>query len=291
MASNLLKKHEVMLFDQNESVIQYLVSSNSSKAHKSHPDEMVKYCQSIVTMLPSSPNIREVYVDSTEALIHSLKISSNKPLLLDCSTIDPLTARELSLQMHQIGVSALDCPVSGGVGGASDATLTFMVGSNDESDYENAKSILLCMGKKVIHTGKSGTGQTAKICNNLALAIEMSAVSEAFNLGRKLGIDLKVLSDIFNSASARCWSTEVYSPVTGLMPNVPSSNNYRGGFQSRLMQKDLHLALGAAKEIEMKLSFGELTSNLYQKLILDKGKGELDFSYIYQAMQEQNPNK
>lgn len=142
----------------------------------------------------------------------------------------------------------MDAPVSGGVGAATAGTLTFMVGSNTEQIFQRTQEYLQFMGKKVINCQKEGAGQIAKACNNMALAIEMIAVSEAMTMGKKLGIDSKVLADIMNVSSSYCWSSQVYNPCPGVIETVPSSKNYEGGFASELMLKDLGIAIAAAEQ-------------------------------------------
>jgi 3-hydroxyisobutyrate dehydrogenase len=207
--------------------IQTLSSAGAAAAES--PVEVAAECDRIVTMLPNSPHVRSVY---------SQLLSKAAPgtLFLDCSTIDPAVAKEMSELCLEKGTVFMDCPVSGGVGAATAGTLSFMVGGPSE-ELEAASSILEFMGAKIFPCGEVGTGQVAKICNNMMLGISMLGISETLNLGGRLGIDPKVLSQIINSASGRCWSSDTYNPVPGVIEGVPSSNGYKGGFGTTLMTK------------------------------------------------------
>jgi len=178
----------------------------------------------------------------------------------------------------------VDAPVSGGVGGAQNATLTFMVGGSKE-DFDRVKPLLELMGKNIVHCGGPGNGQVAKVCNNLLLGISMIGVSEAMNLGVKLGMDPKVLAGIINTSSGRCWSSDTYNPVPGVIPTVPASNGYKGGFASDLMAKDLYLAVSAANSIKQPLPLGGNAHQFYN-LVSQKGLGGYDFSVVYKLLSE-----
>jgi 3-hydroxyisobutyrate dehydrogenase len=178
----------------------------------------------------------------------------------------------------------VDAPVSGGVNGAKQGTLTFMVGSRDKTDFERSKQLLQTMGKNIVHCGGPGTGEVAKICNNLVLAISMIGVSEAMNLGVKLGMDRNVLAGIMNSSTARCWSSDSYNPAPGVAPpTVPSSNDYEGGFGSSLMLKDLGLAGDAARDAGTPIPLGNAAQSLYQTMVVN-GLGKKDFSVVYRFL-------
>lgn len=174
----------------------------------------------------------------------------------------------------------VDAPVSGGVTGAQAGTLTFMVGAENSELFDRSKKILEAMGKSFFNCQKPGAGQIAKLCNNMALGIEMIAVSEALAMGAKLGMDSKVLSDIMKVSSSRCWSVDTYNPVPGVMENVPSSRDYERGFGSELMLKDLKLAVEAAESAHCKVELGEASKKIYQKIV-EKGMGRKDFGIIY----------
>ncbi|CAK9141182.1 unnamed protein product [Ilex paraguariensis] len=173
----------------------------------------------------------------------------------------------------------LDAPVSGGVLGAETGTLTFMVGGSEEA-YLAAKPLFFSMGKNIIYCGGAGNGSVAKICNNLAMAVTMLGVSEAFALGQSLGIAAKTLTKVFNSSSARCWSSDTYNPVPGVMEGVPSSRNYAGGFTSKLMAKDLDLASASAKEVGLKCPLTCQAEEIFTELC-NKGRGTDDFSCVF----------
>jgi 3-hydroxyisobutyrate dehydrogenase len=174
------------------------------------------------------------------------KNAAKNSLVIDCSTISPSVAMALNASGKSQGHTYVDAPVSGGVTGAAAGTLTFMVGAEDHSIFEKVKPFLECMGKSIFNCEKVGAGQIAKVCNNMALAIEMIGISEALALGAKLGMDSKILTNIMKVSSSRCWSVDTYNPVPGIMENVPASRDYQGGFACELMLKDLRLAQGAA---------------------------------------------
>jgi 3-hydroxyisobutyrate dehydrogenase len=205
-------------------------------------------------------------------------------LLIDSSTIDPLTAREVEMDARGKNCAMVDAPVSGGVGGAEAATLTFMVGG-EKADFEAARPILQCMGKNIVHCGGPGNGQVAKICNNMMLAIEMIATSEGMTLATKLGMDPKVFAGIVNTSSGRCWSSDTYNPYPGVIDGAPASRGYTGGFGADLMLKDLTLVTDAAKSARHPVLLGALAQQIYQKHSVD-GNGAKDFSsVILQYMQ------
>jgi 3-hydroxyisobutyrate dehydrogenase len=171
-----------------------------------------------------------------------LSIAKAGSLVIDCSTIDPDISVELNDIAKNKGIAMIDAPVSGGVNGADAGTLTFMVGGLDVN-VEKARPLLEAMGKKIVHCGGPGTGGITKLCNNLALAIQMIGTAEALALGKKLGMDPKKLSEVMSTSTARCWSVDTYNPCPGVMENVPSSRNYEGGFSCSLMEKDIGLAI------------------------------------------------
>ena len=168
---------------------------------------------------------------------------------------------------------------------AKAGTLTFMVGG-PEKEFLRAKPVLADMGKNIVHCGEVGTGQTAKICNNMLLAITMVGTAEAFNLGTRLGLDAKLLSGIINTSTGRSWSSEVYNPVPGLLENVPASNGYRGGFSTALIAKDLGLAQGSALRSNSAIPLGSMAHQIY-RIMASKNYSQLDFSSVYQFLKEQ----
>jgi 3-hydroxyisobutyrate dehydrogenase len=267
------------VFDVSSAAVSALVARG---AQSSSPAAIARECDVVFTMLPSSPHVTKVY----DTLLSELKsaTSSASKLLVDCSTIDVATAVNLSRRVTDAGAMALDAPVSGGIGGAEKGTLTFMVGGEKKA-LDTAMPYLSKMGKNVVHCGGFGTGQAAKIANNLVLGISMIAVSEGMNLGTRLGVDPQVLAGIFNTSSARCWSSDTYNPYPGVMQNVPSSREYEGGFGTDLMLKDLGLAVDAAKESKTPLTMGGAAQQLYQ-LASAKGWGKKDFSSVLAFMRE-----
>ncbi|GAM29303.1 hypothetical protein SAMD00019534_124790 [Acytostelium subglobosum LB1] len=278
-AANLIKKgHKVIVYDISQDNVNRLKDKGALVA--SSPSELAKKADVIVTMLPASAHVKSVYCGDN-GIFKSIKPGT---LLLDSSTIDPQTAREVADIATKHNSTLLDCPVSGGTGGAEAGTLTFMVGGK-EADFERAKPYLQAMGKNIVHCGDVGTGQAAKVCNNLVLGISMVGVSEAMNLGVKLGIDPKKLAGIFNTSSARCWSSELYNPCPGVLENSPASRGYTGGFGSALMNKDLGLAVDSAKSLGEPLPLGT-TAHQFYTMMVQKGLGNKDFSVAYEFLQK-----
>ncbi|CAG8561616.1 12836_t:CDS:2 [Ambispora gerdemannii] len=285
MANNLYRKSGApfVLYDLNAPVIDKFIElqQTSSLAEiriAKTPKEVAQAASVVITMLPNSPHVEEVYLGE-EGLVHAVDKDN---LLIDSSTIDQSVAKSVAEAIIAKGARAIDAPVSGGIVGAEAATLTFMVGAPTTEDFDRAQPILSQMGKNIIHCGKSGSGQTAKICNNMLLAISMIGVSETMNLGRKLGMDPKLLANILNSSTGRCWSSDTYNPVPGILPNVPSSNDYKGGFATKLMAKDLRLAVNAANDTQSTILLGTVAQQLYNQLSETPGFKDKDFSSIYQ---------
>ena len=240
MARNLKKEgHEVCVFDVNSKSLE-TAQSEGFKVADSATDS-VEGAEFVFSMLPSSPHVESLYSDE---LFENIPSSA---IVIDCSTISPHAARRINQRAHEKGFSMLDAPVSGGTAAAEAGKLTFMVGG-EADPLEKTRPFFETMGAKVFHAGQSGSGQVAKICNNMLLAIHMIGSSEAIELGKACGIDPKVLSEIMLQSSGKNWSLEVYNPHPGLMENVPSSRDYQGGFAVDLMAKDLGLAMEAALE-------------------------------------------
>jgi 3-hydroxyisobutyrate dehydrogenase len=280
MARNLLKAgHSLVVFDVVQNNLDALTGAGAVAA-KSAKDAAAK-AELVITMLPSSPHVKSVYLGKEGVLAGVAKGIT----LIDSSTIDPHTAREVIAVATEQGNPMADAPVSGGTGGAEAGTLTFMVGGTAEV-FERIAPVLRQMGKNVVHCGAAGTGQVAKICNNMILGISMIGVSEAMNLGAALGIDPKVLAGIINTSSGRCWSSDTYNPYPGVMENVPSSRGYTGGFGADLMLKDLGLATDAAKMSKQPVMMGALAQQLYQTLSA-QGAGGQDFSAVIKLYKKQ----
>ena len=273
MCRNLLKHgHALKVYDVVPDLVKKLEKEGCEVA--SSAAECARDVEIVVTMLPSSPHVRSVYLGEY-GLLKGAKAGTP---LVDSSTIDPLTAREVAMDAKAKGCPMIDAPVSGGVGGAEAGTLTFMVGG-EARDFEVAKPVLLAMGKNVVHCGGIGNGQVAKICNNMMLAIEMIATSEGMTLAAKLGMDPKVFASIVNTSSGRCWSSDTYNPYPGVLENVPASRGYAGGFGADLMLKDLTLVTDAAKMAKHPVMLGALAQQIYQKHSVD-GNGAKDFSSV-----------
>jgi 3-hydroxyisobutyrate dehydrogenase len=233
----------------------------------------------VITMLPAGPHVRAVYGNAGGV------IDSAKPgtLFIDSSTVDVDSARAVAAQAEKAGHLMLDAPVSGGTGGAAAGTLTFMVGGSDAA-FDQAKPYLELMGKTIVHAGGPGTGQAAKICNNMVLGISMIAVSEAFALADKLGLDRQKLFDISSKSSGQCWSLTSYCPVPGPVPTSPANRDYQPGFAVDMMLKDLKLAQQAAASAGASTPLGAQAAALYQ-LFSAAGHGGLDFSAIVKMLQ------
>ena len=273
MARNLLKAgHSLVVFDVVKSNVDALVTAGAQAATSAKA--AAAQGQLVITMLPSSPHVKTVYLGVDGVLAGVARGAT----LVDSSTIDPHTAREVASEAEKCGNPMADAPVSGGTGGAEGGTLTFMVGAA-AAIFEQIKPLLSHMGKNIVHCGTSGNGQVAKICNNMLLGISMVGVAEAMNLGVALGMDPKVLAGIINTSSGRCWSSDTYNPYPGVMENVPSSRGYSGGFGADLMLKDLGLATDAAKQAKQSVVLGAVAQQLYQMLSA-QGKGGQDFSAI-----------
>jgi 3-hydroxyisobutyrate dehydrogenase len=225
-------------------------------------------------MLPAGQHVREVYLGAG-GIIENANAGT---LLIDCSTIDVESARVVAAAADAKGLLMLDAPVSGGVGGAAAGTLTFMVGGPERA-YVRAETILQAMGKTIVHAGGSGNGQAAKICNNMILGVSMIAVSEAFVLAEKLGLEAQKLFDIASKSSGQCWSMTNYCPVPGPVPASPANRDYQAGFTAAMMLKDLVLAQGAANAAGVATPLGAEAAALY-RLYVGQGEAGRDFSGI-----------
>jgi len=278
MARNVAQKMNVVVFDSNPAARDKATAAGLKVARSQ--EEAVADADTVISMLPSGPVASKFYIgegDSRPGLLKSLPPSTD---ILDCSTIDAVTAKRISEAAAANGLSYFDTPVSGGVGAAAAGTLAFMIGGPKES-VDRIQPVLATMGPKQFHAGPSGSGQIAKAFNNMLLAIHMIGTSEALSMGARSGLDPAALSEIFKASSGRNWSVEVYNPYPGVMPTAPSSNDYAPGFMVDLMCKDLGLALDIASESNLNLPMGELASSLYTAH-QSSGKGQLDFSSICQ---------
>ncbi len=273
MAANLVKAgHAVRAFDLNADAVAAL----AAKGARATADVAgaVSGADVVVTMLPAGPHVKSVYLGADGILA---QVGENC-VLIDCSTIDVATAREVAAAAAEGGVAFVDAPVSGGVAAAEAGTLTFMVGGPD-SAFECAEAILQKMGKAVIHAGDAGAGQAAKICNNMLLGIHMIGTCEALNLAKKLGLDPQRFFDIASKASGQNWSLTSYCPAPGPVPSAPSNRDYQPGFAAPMMLKDLNLAIDAADSVDAKTLLGREAQSVYQSFV-NEGGAELDFSGV-----------
>lgn len=273
MAHNLLKAgFKVTVFDALSSAIEKLVIQGAIPAKS--VEEVASHADVIITMLQSGSQVNEVCLGQAGLFNYAKKDS----LYIDSSSIDIVTTRDLHKKAEQMGIAMIDAPVSGGTAGAEAATLTFMVGGT-EHHFQRAQPILEKMGKKIIYAGSPGSGQAAKICNNLILGISMIAVCEGFSLGQKLGLDLEKFFEISSNASGQCWSMTSYCPVPGIVEQAPSNRDYEPGFMAKMMLKDLRLGQHAAENVGANIPLGAEAAELYA-LFVNQGGGEKDFSGI-----------
>lgn len=279
MAKNLLKAgYRLSVYDLSAEATQQLQQAGATVADS--PKSAVVDAQVVISMLPAGKHVRSVYLGEIEEGKVTKGLLAELPkgtLVIDSSTIAAADARDVADVATKFGIEFLDAPVSGGTGGAIAGSLTFIVGGSDKA-FATAKPILAVMGKNIFHAGDHGAGQVAKICNNMLLGILMTGTAEAINLGVKNGLDPKVLSDIMLQSSGRNWTLEVYNPYPQVMDNVPSSNSYKGGFMTKLMQKDLNLAMQTAKNSNVETPMGAKATELYDDHVVEHG--DKDFSSI-----------
>jgi 3-hydroxyisobutyrate dehydrogenase len=270
MAANLVKAgHQVVGFDLSPASCEQARADGASIAASAR--DAVAEAEVVVTMLPAGKHVLSVWSDILPA-------TRQGALLIDSSTIDVESARKAHAMAKERGCLSLDAPVSGGVGGAKAATLTFMAGGSQEA-FAQAEPILSRMGKRVVHCGEAGAGQAAKICNNMILGISMIGVGEAFVLAEKLGLSHQALFDVASTSSGQCWSLSTYCPVPGPVPTSPANNGYKPGFAAALMLKDLKLAQEAALASGATTPLGAEAAQLYA-LFNAAGHADDDFSGI-----------
>ncbi len=261
--------HNVIGFDINKKVYNDLLNKKIELVD--NLKKLVEKSEIIITMLPDSLAVDKVWSEI-------ITLSKPNQYLIDCSTIDVKTSRSVQFKAKKKNMFTLDAPVSGGVIGADQGSLTFMVGG-DQNIYNQMKFLFEIMGKNSILCGEEGAGQSAKICNNMLLATTMIAVGESFNLGKNLGLDLKKLFEVISTSTGSCWAVNSYCPIKGIGPVSPADKDYEGGFATSLMYKDLGLAVDAATESESNINYGIQTFEKYKHLT-DNKKGNLDFSNI-----------
>ncbi|KAL9933661.1 hypothetical protein V8E36_007319 [Tilletia maclaganii] len=332
MASNLTRsifkdpdpEATIVVHDISERTLTRFLSSQSSLypgrriVTASSPAGVARLASTIITMLPSSPQVREVYTAEAgilEGLVdlregagggaQSPALPEHSTLLLDSTTCDPATSLEVVQLVRQAGRAGsaaegsgaqpaesafemLDCPVSGGVVGARAGTLSFMVGADAPTSFARAEPILLTMGARAVHCGKNSSGLIAKLCNNLLLGISMLGTAEAMLLGQAHGLNPEVLAYILNTSTGKCWSSETNNPAPGALKGTqyspPAERGYEGGFATRLMSKDLGLAQDAAKMEGVPIALGTLTANVYSHLAKNEEFQDLDFSSVFKAL-------
>ena len=271
MAANLVKAgHTVVGFDPVAAALDHARDSGLIVA--ADAVAAVGDVEIVITMFPSGKHVIDAYREGL------LAAATPGTLFIDSSTIDVDDARTARSLAVAAGHRGMDAPVSGGVGGATAGTLTFMVGA-DEADFAAAEPILSVMGGRIVHCGETGAGQAAKVCNNLILGISMIAVSEAFVLGEKLGLSNQALFDVASTASGQCWALTTNCPVPGPVPASPANRDYQPGFAGALMAKDLGLALGALEATGTAAELGPLAASIYRRFA-DEGGAGLDFSAI-----------
>jgi 3-hydroxyisobutyrate dehydrogenase len=280
MAANLVKA--------GEHVLGFDVAGASREASARDGVQIVASAKStvddaeiVISMLPAGEHVLSVWNDIVPH-------ARQGTLFIDCSTIDVESARKAHALAGARGIATLDAPVSGGVGGATAATLTFMVGGSAHA-FARGKPVLERMGKRVVHCGEAGNGQAAKICNNMILGVSMIAVSEAFVLGEKLGLSHQALFDVASVSSGQCWSLTSYCPVPGPVPASPANKDYKPGFAAALMLKDLKLAKEAAESVKAATALGAHAAQIYERFA-QHGHAGSDFSAIIKLVREQSKN-
>ncbi|MEM7428274.1 MAG: 3-hydroxyisobutyrate dehydrogenase [Pseudomonadota bacterium] len=277
MAANLVKAgHEVKGFDVVSANVDRFVQAGG--APETSAAGAAKGVDMVITMLPAGQHVRSVYMGDDGIL------ASADPgtVLVDSSTIDVASAREVAAAAEAAGMAMVDAPVSGGVGGAEAGTLTFMVGGPEDT-FRTVEPVLKCMGRNIFHAGGAGNGQAAKVCNNMLLGISMIGVCEAFVLAEKLGLDHQKLFDISSTASGQCWSLTTYCPVPGPIPSTPANNDYKPGFSVDMMLKDLKLAQDAAQANSAATPLGAQAAAVYA-MFEAAGNGDKDFSGIIKLL-------
>jgi len=277
MARNLLQAgHQLKVFDLNDQAMIDIcgIDSSGGAVAAENAAAAVSDVDAVVTMLPAGKHVKSVYF-GPEGLIAAARPGT---VMMDCSTIDVDSAREVVVKATAAGMRMVDAPVSGGVAAAAAGSLTFMVGGAEE-DFSAAEAYLGSMGANIIHAGKAGSGQAAKICNNMMLGIQMISVAEAFVLAEKLGLSAAALFAISSKASGQCWSLTSYCPVPGPVPTSPANKDYKAGFAAAMMLKDLRLAQEAAAAVGVTTPLGEKSRDLYEEFT-EISADDMDFSGI-----------
>ena len=274
MAENLLKAgKKIKVFDVSKEMLAKAKEKNLETSDNLE-NLITKEVTTIITMLPEGKHSKELYLGE-DGIINKV---SKDCLLIDCSTIDINTSKEIGKNAEEKGIMMIDAPVSGGVMGAQKATLNIMVGGSKQA-FDKALPILKIMGKNIYHAGEIGSGNGAKICNNMSLGITMIAASESLMLAKRLNIDIKKVHEIMKNASGNSWPISIYPPLPGLIEGTPSNNNYKPGFSAGMMNKDLKLANDCAKNVNASTPLGQMALEIYSKFCED-GNTSKDFSAI-----------
>ena len=272
MANNISKAGiEVNAFDLSEKALIH--AENLGMSIKQDSKSVLEDIDALITMLPNGSSVEKIFLED-----NLLEVINKRTLIIESSTISPEISKKISTIAKNYGVSMLDAPVSGGVKGAELGNLTFIVGGS-QADLEKGLSLFKIMGDKIFYAGESGSGQIAKLCNNMLLAVHMCGTAETLALGVNNGLDPVVLSEIMKNSSGGNWSLEKYNPYPGVMETAPASENYSGGFLNSLMLKDLKLASELALGSKSTTPMGKLAMQLYEEM-MDDGFGTLDFSSI-----------
>jgi len=282
MAKHLMNGgHQLNVLDVNKESCEALGKLGATVS--STPAEVAADSEYIITMLPAHPEVTEVFTGPNGIL------SAAKPstVCIDCSTIDIQASRDIAKLCADKSVNFSDAPVSGGVSGAANATLTFMVGAASKEKFELNKPVLELMGKNIVHVGDNGHGLAAKICNNMLLGIQMQGVAETYNLGLNLGLDKKILANIINTSTGKCWASDTMNPVPGALDiPCPSNNEYAGGFGVGLIAKDLGLSQKSSLDTHSVTTMGGIAHNTFKHLT-NMGFGGKDFGYVFQTIKNQ----
>ncbi len=280
MARNLIKAgHVVSVFDLDVEKAKAVEGATVAVDAES----ALNGVEVVITMLPAAKSVTGLYRDSI------FELAEKGALFIDCSTIDVETARTMASEAKSRGHAMLDAPVSGGVAGADAGTLAFMVGGTEEA-FAQAKPLFDAMGAKAVLAGGAGAGQGIKICNNMMLAIQMISVAEGFVLAEKLGLEPAKLFEVSSAASAQCWSLTTYCPVEGVGPTTSADNDFKPGFATALMRKDLGLAMEAAEAVDAVVPFGSAARDVYEKMMI-AGDGDVDFSGVIRRVRAAVPDE
>ena len=276
MAQNLAKAgHTVLGFDTQVLKVEMVEIVPTAR-------DCVETAEVVITMLPNGEILKSVANET-------IKYMKQGSVFLDCSTVDVASAKSVAEISKNHKIIPVDAPVSGGIGGAQEGTLTFMVGGPNEG-FTKAKELFDIMGQKAVHCGGSGNGQSAKICNNMILGATMIATCEAFALADKLGLDRQAMFDVVSTSSGYSWSMNAYCPAPGIGPQTPSDNNYIPGFSSDLMLKDLTLSQMAAEDVNADTPMGDLAMKLYKTFVEEENGTGKDFSAMLPRFEKKPRN-